>query len=221
MANELDVAFNKLEDDNDIWAGVLAADGPVFCAGSDLTADGDSVTPRGGEYGIIRRARRKPLVAAVEAAALGGGLELVLACDVVVASTTASFGLPEVKRGLIPTCAGLFRGPRALPLNLVREMVLTGDSIDADRACTAGLVNVIAKVGTAREEAIALAGRICANAPLAVQASLAAINALEMDIDDRGWQVTGDARAAIYRSDDYREGVAAFFERRPPRWTGR
>ena len=133
MADELDAALNQLDDDGELWAGVLTGTSDAFCAGSDLTAGGDYVTERGGEYGIIRRERRKPLVAAVEGFALGGGLKIVLACDLVVASTSARFGLPEVKRGVVPTCGALFRGPRALPVNLAREMLLTGDPIDAAR----------------------------------------------------------------------------------------
>ena len=122
---------------------------------------GDYVTERGGEYGIIRRERRKPLVAAVEGFALGGGLEIVLACDLVVASTSARFGLPEVKRGVVPTCGALFRGPCALPVNLAREMVLTGDPIDAARAYAVGFVNLLAEPGDALDRAVELAGRLC------------------------------------------------------------
>lgn len=109
MADALGAALDELEDDDDLWAGVLTGTTDVFSAGSDLTAGGDYVTERGGEYGIIRRARRTPLIAAVEGPALGGGLEIVLACDLVVASTNARFGLPEVSIGVVPTCAGLFR----------------------------------------------------------------------------------------------------------------
>ena len=115
MADALDRAFNELDDDESLWAGVLTGTTECFSAGSDLTAGGDYVTERGGEYGIIRRPRRKPLVAAVEGPALGGGLEIVLACDLVVAARTARFGLPEVSIGVIPTCAGLFRGPARSP----------------------------------------------------------------------------------------------------------
>ena len=111
MADALDAALNELDDDDQLWAGVLTGTADVFSAGSDLTAGGDYRTVRGGEYGIIRRRRRKPLVAAVEGPALGGGLEIVLACDLVVAATTARFGLPEVRIGVVPTCAGLFRAP--------------------------------------------------------------------------------------------------------------
>ena len=131
MADALDAALNELDDDEDLWAGVLTGTTDVFSAGSDLTAGGDYVTDRGGEYGIIRRLRRKPLIAAVEGPALGGGLEIVLACDLVVASRTARFGLPEVSIGVVPTCAGLFRAPRALPLNVARQLILTGRPIEA------------------------------------------------------------------------------------------
>ena len=139
MADALDDALNELDDDHDLWAGVLTGGTDVFSAGSDLTAGGDYSTPRGGEYGIIRRRRRKPLVAAVEGPALGGGLEVVLACDLVVAASTARFGLPEVTIGVVPTCAGLFRAPRALPLNVARQLILTGRPIEAARGLRVGL----------------------------------------------------------------------------------
>ena len=131
MADQLDEALNELDDDLELWAGVLTGTREMFSAGSDLTSGGDYVTERGGEYGIIRRQRRKPLIAAVEGFALGGGLEIVLSCDMVVASTEARFGLPEVSIGVIPTCAGLFRGPRALPRNVARQLILTGRPLDA------------------------------------------------------------------------------------------
>jgi enoyl-CoA hydratase len=221
LADELDAAFNLLEDDDGLWAGVLTGTGSVFCAGSDLTAGGDYVTERGGEYGLIRRRRRKPLIAAVEGPALGGGLELVLACDLVVASRTARFGLPEVSRGVVASCGALFRAPHALPANLARELLLTGEPIDADRAREAGLVNVVTEPGGAVPAAVALGERICANAPVAVQASLVAVNRWLAAAEEFGWQVTADAVAAIGASEDYREGIAAFLEKRPPRWTGR
>jgi len=221
LADELDAAFNLLEDDDGLWAGVLTGTGSVFCAGSDLTAGGDYLTERGGEYGLIRRRRRKPLIAAVEGAALGGGLELVLACDLVVASRTARFGLPEVSRGVVASCGALFRAPHALPANLARELLLTGEPIDADRAREAGLVNVVTEPGGAVPAAVALGERICANAPVAVQASLVAVNRWLAAAEEFGWQVTADAVAAIGASEDYREGIAAFLEKRPPRWTGR
>jgi enoyl-CoA hydratase len=221
LADAIDDALSALDDDDDVWAGVLTGTATVFSAGSDLTSNGDYVTDRGGEYGVIRRDRRKPLVAAVEGMALGGGFEIVLACDLVVASRTARFGLPEVSRGLVPTCGALFRGPRALPLNLAREMILTGTPIDAERLLAAGVVNVVTEPGAAVEGAVALAERICANAPLSVQACLRAVNTLTSADDAEGWAATSDASRSLYGTHDVREGVRAFLEKRPPEWTGR
>ncbi|MGD0749246.1 MAG: enoyl-CoA hydratase-related protein [Acidimicrobiales bacterium] len=221
MADALDAALDELEDDDDLWAGVLTGTTEVFSAGSDLTAGGDYVTERGGEYGIIRRPRRTPLIAAVEGPALGGGLEIVLACDLVVASRSARFGLPEVGIGVVPTCAGLFRGPRALPLNLARQLILTGRPIDARRAYEVGFVNVLAEPGAAVAQALVLAREICANAPVSVQACLHAVNTVTSAGDELGWRETSGALAAAAGSADAREGVAAFLEKRPPVWTGR
>ena len=220
MADELDAALNQLDDDAELWAGVLTGTKEIFCAGSDLTSGGDYVTERGGEYGLIRRERRKPLIAAVEGKALGGGLEVVLACDLVVASAAAQFGLPEVTIGVIPTCAGLFRAPRALPLNVARQLILTGRPMDAQRAYEVGLVNVLAEPGGALDEAMRLAEDICANAPVSVQACLAALNSLVADDDPLGWHETTQAMATVMRSADALEGVAAFLEKRPPKWMG-
>src|ERR1700735_2436865 len=161
MADQLDDALNELDDDLDLWAGVLTGTGEMFSAGSDLTSGGDYVTERGGEYGIIRRSRRKPLIAAVEGFALGGGLEIVLSCDMVVSSSTARFGLPEVSIGVIPTCSGLFRGPRALPPHIARQLILTGRPLDAARAYELGLVNVLSPPGQAEERALELAQDVC------------------------------------------------------------
>jgi enoyl-CoA hydratase/carnithine racemase len=222
MADELDEALNQLDDDDQLWAGVLTGSADVFCAGSDLTAGGDYVTSRGGEYGIIRRRRRKPLIAAVEGPALGGGLEVALACDLVVAARTARFGLPEVGIGVVPTCGGLFRAPRALPLNLARQLILSGQPIDARRAFEVGFVNVLTEPGGALAEALSLAQELCANAPVSVQACLAAVNDfIAANDDEPGWEQTGLALSAAAGSDDAREGVAAFLEKRAAVWTGR
>jgi enoyl-CoA hydratase len=221
MADALDEALNELDDDEELWAGVLTGSADVFSAGSDLTAGGDYTTARGGEYGIIRRRRRTPLIAAVEGPALGGGLEIVLACDLVVAADTARFGLPEVGIGVIPTCAGIFRGPRALPLNLARQLILTGQPITAARAYEVGFVNVLTAAGEAASEAVSLAQAICRNAPVSVQACLAAVNDIVATGDELGWQQTQQAMTAVLASDDTREGVNAFLEKRPPVWSGR
>ena len=221
MADALDDALNELDDDGDLWAGVLTGGTDVFSAGSDLTAGGDYSTARGGEYGIIRRRRRKPLIAAVEGPALGGGLEIVLACDLVVAASSARFGLPEVTIGVIPTCAGLFRAPRTLPLNVARQLILTGRPIEAVRAYEVGFVNVLTSPGQALEEALDLARQLCANAPVSVQSCLGAINEIIAVDDAVGWEQTDQALRSAAASADAREGVAAFLEKRAPVWTGR
>lgn len=221
MANALDAALNLLDDTQDLRAGVLTGGTQVFCAGSDLKSRGDYVTLRGGEYGIIRRRRRKPLIAAVEGLALGGGMEIALACDLVVAAVNARFGLPEVMRGVIPTCGALFRAVRALPPNLAREMVLTGEPIDASRAHATGWVNRLTEPGQALSEALALAQRISHNAPLSVQASLQAMNDGLACREPDGWEATARALQCIQGSEDAQEGIQAFFERRSPVWKGR
>jgi len=132
MTLALDAALNEFEDDDDLWVAILTGYGEGFCAGTDLAESSGPRTERGGEYGVIRRSRRKPLIAAVEGMALGGGMEIVLACDLVVASASATFGLPEARRGVIATCGGLFRAQRALPLNIARQILLTGEPISAD-----------------------------------------------------------------------------------------
>lgn len=221
MADRLDDALSLLDDDESLWAGVLTGTDSIFCAGSDLTCGGDYVTERGGEYGIIRRVRRKPLIAAVEGAALGGGLEIVLSCDLVVASRSARFGLPEVSIGVLPTCAALFRAPNAMPLNLARELILTGDPIMADRAYAAGLVNHLTEPGEAVARALELARRISRNAPLSVQGCLQSVNEYVASGDELGWQLTRRALDGIKDTEDTREGVRSFLEKRPPVWRGR
>ena len=223
IADGISAALDHLDDEPELWVGVLTGTATVFSAGSDLASSrgGSAATDRGGEYGVIRRDRTKPLIAAVEGPALGGGFEIVLACDLVVAARDASFGLPEVKRGLVPTCGGLFRTPRALPLNVAKEMLLTGDRLDPDRAYALGLVNVVAEPGGAVDAALALAERICAVGPVGARASLRALEATVAEQDGLGWEATAVATDAISRSDDRREGVLAFFEKREPRWTGR
>ena len=219
LADALDAALNLLDDDPGLYAGVLTGGVECFCAGSDLSAQGDYVTQRGGEYGIIRRHRRKPLIAAIEGVALGGGMEIALACDLVVAATNARFGLPEVLRGVLPTCGALFRALRALPPNVARELVLVGEPMPADRAYTLGLVNQLAPPGEALALSVALAQRIASNAPLSVQASLAAMNDLMARGDEAGWDATAKAIEAIKGSRDHEEGIRAFFEKRAPVWS--
>lgn len=221
MTAGLDQALNLLDDDPDLWCGVLAGGQQAFCAGTDLADGAGAPTERGGRYGVVRRERRTPLVAAVEGVAYGGGFEIVLACDLVVAGRAARFALPEVARGVIANCGALFRGPRALPLNIAKQMLLTGQPLDAERAWSLGLVNELVDVGRAEEAALALAEQVCANAPVAVAASLRALESVVAEPDERGWAATAAATTAITNSADRAEGVAAFLEKRPPRWSGR
>jgi enoyl-CoA hydratase/carnithine racemase len=148
-------------------------------------------------------------------------MEVALACDLVVASTTARFGLPEVQRSLVPICAGVFRAARALPLNVARELLLTGDDIDAERAERLGLVNRVVPAGRALDDAVALATRICRNGPVAVRETMRILDGLVAGEDERGWELTAVAEEAIRSASDTVEGVNAFFERREPRWSGR
>lgn len=221
LADALDAALNTLDDDTGLDVGILTGGPRFFCAGSDLSARGDYVTERGGEYGVIRRRRRKPLIAAVEGMALGGGLEIVLACDLVVAAGDAMFGLPEVARGVVPTCGALFRALQALPPNIARELVLVGQPMAAPRAHMLGLVNALSAPGDALAHAMTLAQRMTRNSPTAVQACLKAMNDLLGTDDTAGWQATAQALATISGSEDAQEGIRAFFERRAPVWRGR
>jgi enoyl-CoA hydratase len=221
MTAGLDEALNTLDDDPDLWCGVLAGDATAFSAGTDLAAGSGGPTPRGGNYGVVRRDRRRPLIAAVEGVAYGGGFEIVLACDMVVASTTARFGLPEVARGLVANCGALFRAPRPLPLNIAKQLLVTGRPLDAERAYTLGLVSELVEPGAAQAAALELAAAVCENSPLAVSVSLRALERVVSEPDERGWNATEIASAAIDRSADRTEGIAAFLEKRPPRWTGR
>ena len=221
MTSAIDTALNDFEDDDSLRVAVLTGGPHVFCAGTDIAEGSGTPTERGGLYGVIGRKSPKPIIAAVEGFAFGGGLEIALACDLIVAASTAQFGLPEVRRGLVATSGGLFRAPRALPLNIAREMLLTGDPISADRAERLGLVNRVTEPGAALDGALALAERIVLNAPTSIRETLGALEAIVAHSDDRGWQATNTAREVIYASEDRKEGVSAFFERRTPIWPGR
>lgn len=217
-AEALEAALDLLEDDPALWAGVLAGGPPVFCAGTDLAARDDLRMPRGGEYGVVRRRRDKPLVAAVDGAALGGGMEIVLACDLVVAAEDATFGLPETRRGVVATCGALFRTQRALPPNVARELLLTGRALGAARAERLGLVNQVVPAGSALDAACALAEEVCRSSPASVRETMRALRGVDAEHEARGWQATATAIEAVLASQDLAEGIAAFLEKREPRW---
>jgi enoyl-CoA hydratase len=225
LAEDLEAAIDRLEADDALWIGILCGNGPAFCAGADLKAiaSGEArlTTKRGGFAGLVRRVRTKPLIAAVEGPAVAGGTEIVLSCDLVVASTTACFGLPEVKRSLVANAGGLFRLPRALPTNVAMEMALTGDDLDAEAAHRHGLVNRLVQPGHALATAVELAEAVNANAPLAVRASRRVVLAARLLEDDEAFEVAANATREVFRTEDFREGPRAFVEKRSPIWTGR
>jgi enoyl-CoA hydratase len=226
VASGLEAAIDRFEGDPDTWVAVLTGAGPVFSAGADLKAiaSGDAAalnTSRGGFAGIARRERTKPIIAAVNGPALAGGCEIVLSCDMVIASTDARFGVPEVKRSLVAGAGGLFRLPRALPMNVAMELVLTGDPIEAQRAYDLGLVNQLVESGQAVEAAVALAERICVNAPVAVRESRAVVLQGAMADDETAWRLTNEAFARVVQTEDFSEGPKAFIEKRAPEWKGR
>ena len=225
LAQALEAAVDQLESDDDIWVGILAGNGPVFCAGADLKAVASGAanlgTKRGGFGGFVVLERTKPIIAAVEGPAVAGGCELVLACDMVVASHQASFGLPEVKRSLVAMAGGTTRLPKRLPPNIAMEMALTGDTIEAARAYQHGLVNILCESGEAVDEAIALAKRINANAPLAVRATRKAVLEGGVVEDNEGIRLAIDFFQPVAVSEDAKEGPKAFVEKRSPKWKAR
>jgi enoyl-CoA hydratase len=226
VAQGIEDAIDKIEDDDSIWVGILTGTPPVFCAGADLKEinagnAGSLQTSRGGFAGIVTRERAKPIIAAVDGPALAGGTEIAIACDLIVASSTATFGIPEVKRSLVAAGGGLFRLGRKMPLNVAMELALTGDPISAQLAHHHGLVNQLCEPGEALAAAIGLAERICANAPVAVRASRKVVIEATNAPDDVGWQMSVAGMAAAMRSEDFSEGLTAFIEKRPPQWKGR
>src|SRR5918993_925562 len=162
VAQGIEDAIDQIESDDSVWVGIITGEPPVFCAGGDLKEinagnAGGLATAKGGFAGIVQRERTKPIIAAVDGPALAGGTEIVLSCDLVVASTTATFGIPEVKRSLVAAAGGLFRLGRKIPLNIAMECALTGDPISAERAHGFGLVNDLCDDGEALDRAMALA----------------------------------------------------------------
>ena len=223
-ADQLARAFTALDEDHAVRVGVLAGGPKAFSAGADLRAVAEGQTPLvpgRGFGGLTERPPRKPLVAAVEGYALGGGLEMALACDLVVASRTAQLGLPEVTRGLIASAGGLLRLPCRVPHSVAMRLALTGERLSGEQAFGLHLVTELVEPGEALEAAVALASRIAANAPLAVQASKRAINAATEGDAAALLELQASLQAEVLASSDVAEGIAAFRERRAPRWTGR
>ncbi|MDC2963675.1 enoyl-CoA hydratase-related protein [Gammaproteobacteria bacterium] len=226
MAMTMEACLDEFENDENLWVGILKAEGTVFCAGADLkeinAGNGANLsTSRGGFGGIVKRERTKPLIAAITGTAVAGGCEISLSCDMIVASNETVFGLPEVKRSLVAAAGGLFRLPRALGMATAMELITTGDPLPAQRAYDLGMVNKVVDKADVLDEAKALASRIMANAPLAVQASRNVASKAMIDDDSDLWRAGNKAFQGIVGTEDYKEGPLAFIEKRPPNWKGK
>ncbi|WP_433754754.1 crotonase/enoyl-CoA hydratase family protein [Nocardia sp. CA-135398] len=222
-------ALEELATDPELRAGVITGAGRAFCAGADLKelARGNGIhDPRHPEYGfagLVQHFIDKPLIAAVNGFALGGGTEIVLACDLAVMSAEAELGLPEVTRGLFAAAGGVLRLPRQIPPKIAHEMVLTGAPIDAAAAAQWGLVNRVVPADQVLPTAIALAETIAANAPLSVRASkriMHRANEFGSDWENPMWEMSMQEAGPIFASKDALEGPRAFAEKRAPRWRG-
>ena len=223
VARGIAAAIDELESRPDVRVLILTGAGGTFSAGMDLKGflSGDTpVVPGRGFAGIAQRPPAKPVIAAVEGYALAGGFELVLSCDLVVASEAAKFGLPEVKRGLVAGAGGLFRLPRRVPYHLAMEVAMTGDHFSAERLREAGLVNAVVPAGEALAGAKDLAVRIAQNAPLALVASKRVI------VESADWDsaasfdLQSEIIMPVMTSKDAMEGAAAFAEKRAANWRG-
>jgi enoyl-CoA hydratase len=224
LAVELAAALQLLDADPEISVGVVTGAGGTFCAGMDLKAfaAGEVPTlPEGGFGGLTRAVVRKPLIAAVEGWALGGGFELALACDLIVAAEDARFGFPEVKRGLVASEGGLVRLPRRIPYHVALGVLLTGDPLTAAAASEHGLVNAVTAPGDALDKSCELAARVAVNAPLALAAAKEIVRTTQALDDRSAFERQDRIVSGLLTSEDVREGARAFAEKRAPVWRGR
>ena len=223
VARGIAAAVEEFDARSDIRVLVLTGAGGTFCSGMDLKAflAGDAPVAQGrGFGGMVERPPAKPVIAAVEGYALAGGFELVLACDLVVASEEARFGLPEVRRGLVAGAGGLLRLPRRIPYHLAMEIALTGEHIPAARLAEAGLVNRLVPAGQALETAMELASRVALGAPLALAASKRVITESADWAASEAFARQGEIIGPVFSSKDAMEGAIAFAEKRAPVWQG-
>ncbi|MGA8547677.1 MAG: crotonase/enoyl-CoA hydratase family protein [Mycobacterium sp.] len=224
-------ALEQAQNDDEVRAVVITGAGDKsFCAGADLKAISrreNLYHPDHGEWGFagyVHHFIDKPTIAAVNGTALGGGTELALASDLVVACESATFGLPEVKVGLFAAAGGVFRIVHQLPRKIALEMVLTGEPITAAQAANWGLINQVVPDGTVLDAALALAERVTVNAPLSVQASKRIAYGADDGVipdEEPGWARTAREFGVVLKSEDAKEGPLAFAEKRPPVWKAR
>lgn len=224
VAEGIAAALDDLERRDDLAVGIITGTGGTFCAGMDLKGflRGERPSlPGRGFAGITEAPPAKPFIAAVEGYALAGGCEIVLACDMVVAARDATFGIPEVKRGLAAAAGGLMRLSERIPRSVAMELALTGGFLLPQRAFELGLVNRLTGDGAALGEARRLAGEIAANGPLAVRASKRVIVESPSWPEGDRWKRQREILDPIFLSQDAQEGARAFAEKRPPQWRGR
>ncbi|MGW0181640.1 crotonase/enoyl-CoA hydratase family protein [Nocardia sp. NPDC003345] len=215
-------AMDELDDSPELSVAVLTGSGGNFCAGMDLKAFAADEYPYipGRGMGFTERPPRKPIISAVEGFALAGGTELALATDLVVASRSAQFGIPEVKRGLVAGGGALLRLQQRIPYQKALELALTGENFTAEQGATFGFVNVLAEPGAALTEALRLADRITANGPLAVAVTKEILVESRYWSAEEMWQKQMELLAPVFGSRDAQEGAKAFAEKRTPEWTG-
>jgi enoyl-CoA hydratase len=224
VAAGIAAAVEELDGAPELSVGVLTGAGKGFCAGMDLKAfvAGERPhVPGRGFAGIVERPPEKPLIAAIEGFAVAGGLEVALACDLIVAARGARLGIPEVKRSLVAAGGALMRLPRTLPRNLAMELALTGEPIDAERGYQLGLVNRLAEPGQALADALTLAETIAANGPLALAATKRVMAESADWPDQEFFERQSEIVTPVMTSEDAREGASAFAEKREPVWKGR
>jgi enoyl-CoA hydratase len=224
VSERVAAAMDELDRDDALSVGVVTGAGGCFSAGMDLKAFARGEfpgVPVRGFAGMTQKASDKPLIAAVEGPALAGGFEIAVACDMVVAGRGATFGVPEVRRGLVAIAGGLRQLSRRVPRGIAKELALTGKAVDAARAAELGLVNRVVDDGGALAAALELAAEVAANAPLALRATKQILDEQDAWDGDDFWARQGEIAGPVIVSEDAREGAVAFAEKRPPVWRAR
>ena len=223
-ARAMEAAIDAYEEDDSLRCAIITGSDVVFSSGQDLIAaayNDMGASARRGGFGIMSMPPTKPVIAAVEGHALAGGLELCLACDLIVSSRTATMGIPEAARSLVAVGGGLFRLPKRIPYHLAMELALTGKAWPATRMAELGLVNKLTEPGQALAGALELAQEVLAAGPLAVRASKQIVQRAYDWQDADGWTKQMEFARPVMASEDLQEGLRAFAEKRPPVWKGR